>query len=87
MGDFKSERWATSFRNHWATSSEYAVNDKVRLLAKLGAALIAAKAGDADLNGAVTSAVGWEKLAASVAEAERLIRPDKVDLPALAARA
>jgi len=64
-----------------------AVNDKVRLLAKLGAALIAAKEGDADLDAAVASAVGWDKLAASVAEAERLARPDKVDLPALAKRA
>src|SRR4051794_10533251 len=42
---------------------------------------------DADLDGAVVSAVGWEKLAASVAEAERLARPDKVNLPALAVRA
>jgi len=64
-----------------------AANDKVRLFAKLGAALIAAKAGDADLDGAVASAIGWEKLAASVAEAERLARPDKVDLLALATRA
>jgi len=64
-----------------------AVNDKVRLLAKLGAALIRAKADDADLDGAVATAVGWEKLAASVAEAERLARPDKADLSALAARA
>jgi hypothetical protein len=64
-----------------------AVNDKVRLLAKLGTALIKAKAGDADLDGAVATAVGWEKLAASVAEAERLARPDKADLPAPAARA
>ena len=64
-----------------------AVNDKVRLLAKLGTALIKAKAGGADLDGAVATAVGWEKLAASVAEAERLARPDKADLPALAARA
>ena len=66
-----------------------AVNDKVRLFAKLGAALIAAKAneGEAGLDGAVVSAIGWEKLAASVAEAERLTRPDKEDLPALAARA
>lgn len=64
-----------------------AVNDKVRLLAKLGTALIEAKKGGADLDGAVASAVGWDKLAASVAEAERLTRPDKVDLPALAARA
>jgi hypothetical protein len=64
-----------------------AVNDKVRLLAKLGTALIKAKADKADLDGAVATAVGWEKLAASVAEAERLARPDKADLPALAARA
>ena len=64
-----------------------AVNDQVRLLAKLGTALIAAKQGGADLDGAVVSAIGWEKLAAHVAEAERLARPDKVDLPALAARA
>ena len=66
-----------------------AVNDKVRLFAKLGAALIAAKANDGDngLDGAVVSAIGWEKLAESVAEAERLTRPDKVDLPALATRA
>jgi TnpA family transposase len=64
-----------------------AVNDKVRLLAKLGAALIAAKESDANLDGAVAAAVGWEKLAANVAEAERLVRPDKVDLPALATRA
>jgi TnpA family transposase len=64
-----------------------AVNDKVRLLTKLGAALITAKESGADLDAAVVAAVGWEKLAASVAEAERLARPDKVDLPALAARA
>jgi hypothetical protein len=59
-----------------------AVNDKVRLFAKLGAPLIAAKAteGEAGLDGAVVSAIGWEKLAESVAEAERLSRPDKVDL-------
>ena len=64
-----------------------AINDKVRLLVRLGGALIAAKQGDADLDGAVADSVGWERLAASVAEAERLARPDKVDLPALAARA
>ena len=64
-----------------------AINDKVRLLVRLGGALIAAREGDADLDGAVADSVGWERLAASVAEAERLARPDKVDLPALAARA
>jgi len=64
-----------------------AINDKVRLLVRLGGALIAAKQGDADLDGAVADSVGWERLAASVAEAKRLARPDKVNLPALAARA
>jgi len=63
------------------------IDDKVRMLAKLGSALIKAKTDDADLDGAVATAVGWEKLAASVAEAERLARPDRADLPALAARA
>src|SRR4051794_22576872 len=59
----------------------------MRLFAKLGAALVEAKAGGADLDDAVAAAVGWDKLAASVAEAERLARPDKADLSALAARA
>ena len=63
------------------------INDKVRLFAKLGAALIEAKAGGVDLDEAVAAAVGWDKLAARVAEAERLARPDKADLSALAARA
>ena len=47
---------------------------------------IKAKAGGADLDKAAATAVGWEKLAASVAEAERVARPDKADRPALAAR-
>jgi TnpA family transposase len=64
-----------------------AVNDKVRLLARLGAALIEARDGKGDLDAAVALAVGWDRLARSVAEAERLARPDRADLPALAARA
>ena len=64
-----------------------AVNDKVRLLAKLGAALIEAKRSGTDLDGAVAVSVGWDRLAASVAEADKLARPDKTDLPALAVRA
>jgi hypothetical protein len=62
-----------------------AINDKVRLLAKLGAALIEARENGADWQEAVASAIGWDKLAHSVAEANRLARPDKTDLPALAA--
>jgi TnpA family transposase len=64
-----------------------AVNDKVRLLARLGAALIEARDGKGDLEAAVADAVGWDRLARSVAEAECLARPDRADLPALAARA
>ena len=64
-----------------------AINDKVRLLARLGVALIEAKASGIDLQEAVASAIGWDKLARSVEEAKRLTRPDKTDLPALAARA
>ena len=64
-----------------------AVNDQEHLLAKLGTALIAAKQSGAVLDEALMWAVGSEKLAAYVAEAERLARPDKVDLPGLAARA
>jgi TnpA family transposase len=64
-----------------------AINDKVRLLAKLGATLIEARESGADLQEAVASAIGWDKLARSVEEANRLARPDKADLSALAARA
>ena len=64
-----------------------AVNDKVRLLARLGAALIEARGAGTDLEEAVAGAVGWDRLARGVAEAERLARPDRADLPALAARA
>ena len=61
-----------------------AINDKVRLLVKLGGALIEARDNGADSQDAVASAVGRDQLARSVAEAERLVRPDKADLPALA---
>src|SRR5208283_1810122 len=64
-----------------------AINDKVRLLASLGGALIEARNSGADLDKAVAAAIGWDKLARNVEEAERLARPDKADLPALAARA
>jgi len=64
-----------------------AINDKVRLFAKLGAALIEANSDGTDLGAAVASSIGWARLASSVAEAARLSRPDKTDLAALAVRA
>jgi TnpA family transposase len=63
------------------------INDKVRLLATLGAALIEARESGVDLQEAIASAIGWDKLARSVEEEKRLAHPDKADLPALAARA
>jgi hypothetical protein len=80
-----------SIRGRWRENSlicdARAINDKVRLLAKLGAALIEAKEAGADLQEAVASAIGWDALARTVGEAKRFARPDKTDLSALAARA
>jgi hypothetical protein len=53
-----------------------AINDKVRLLARLGDALIAARDENRDPLAAVAGVIGWEDLAASVAEAKRLVRAD-----------
>lgn len=61
-----------------------AINDKVRLLARLGAAFIEARDSKGDLETAIADIVGWDRLARSVAEAERLVRPDRDHLPALA---
>jgi Domain of unknown function (DUF4158) len=58
-----------------------AINDKVRLLAKLGAALIEAKESGADLQETVASAVGWDKLARSVEEAKHLDRTKRISRP------
>jgi hypothetical protein len=55
--------------------------------AVIGSALIEAKENGANLQDAVASVVGREKLARSVEEAKRLARPDKADLPVLAGRA
>jgi TnpA family transposase len=63
------------------------VNEKVRLFTKLGEALLAAKEAKADPLKAVETAVGWDRLARSVEEARRLVRPDKPNLAALATRA
>lgn len=54
-----------------------AVNDKVRLLARLGAALIEAKQSGKDLDGAVAVAVGCDRLAASVAQANKAPNPEQ----------
>ena len=64
-----------------------AINDKLRLLVRLGDALLAAKDSKADPIAAIETAVGWDKLTSSLAEAHRLVRPDKTDLAVLMKRA
>lgn len=63
-----------------------AINDKVRLLARLGDALMLAKDSGADPIAAVAGVIAWENLAVSVAEAKRLVRAEGPDRAAIVAR-
>ena len=56
------------------------VNDKLRLFAKLGDALLGAREAGEDPLAAVEAVIGWDRLARSVKEAHRLVRPDKAGL-------
>jgi TnpA family transposase len=60
-------------------SDARAINEKVRLYAKVGAALIAAHDGKADAFAALTTVIPWERFRASVAEAQALARPAELD--------
>ena len=62
-----------------------AINDKLRLLAKIGDALIAARASGADAFAAVDAVIPWYRLADVVAETKGLTRNDGPDYLALAA--
>lgn len=63
-----------------------AINDKVRMLARLGDTLIAAKVSGSDPIPEIGRVIGWEELATSVAEAKRLVRTDGPDRSAIVAR-
>lgn len=56
-----------------------AINEKVRLYARVGAALIAARDGKQDAYGAIATVIPWERFRATVAEAEALARPEEFD--------
>lgn len=56
-----------------------AINEKVRLYAHVGAALIAARDGKRDAYGAIATVIPWERFRATVAEAEALARPEEFD--------
>ena len=56
-----------------------AINEKVRLYARVGTALIAAHDDEKDAFGAITAVISWERFRATVAEAQALARPDTFD--------
>ena len=56
-----------------------AINEKVRLYARVGAALIAAREAGQDPFEAITAVIPWERFRMSVAEAEVLARPEDFD--------
>jgi hypothetical protein len=56
-----------------------AINDKVRLYARVGAAVIAAHEEKQDAFAAITGVIAWERFRTSVAEAEVLMRPEEFD--------
>ena len=63
-----------------------AINDKVRLLARLGDTVIAAREEGSDPLDAIGAKIGWERLGEAVEEAKRLMRPAELDPLALAVR-
>ena len=56
-----------------------AINEKVRLYARVGAALIAAHDGKQDAFNAIATVIPWERFRTTVAEAAALTRPDEFD--------
>ena len=56
-----------------------AINDKVRLYARVGAALIAGRNDKQDGYDAIIALMPWEKFCTSVAEANALARPEEFD--------
>ncbi|MGP6159109.1 MAG: hypothetical protein ACLPYS_16635 [Vulcanimicrobiaceae bacterium] len=62
-----------------------ALNDKVRLYARVGSALIAAKEAGSDPYRAIEAVLPWDRFAQSVQEAEQLARDEEFDSIALLA--
>ena len=56
-----------------------AINDKVRVFARVGAALVAGREQKQDGYEAIVALMSWEKFCTSVAEAEALARPEEFD--------
>ena len=60
-------------------ASGKAINDKVRLYARIGQALLDAKEAGGDTFAAIEAVMPWEDFAASVTEAQRLAQPEGFD--------
>jgi hypothetical protein len=60
-------------------SDARAINQKVRLYASVGAAVIAAHDQNQDAFAAIAAVIDWERFCTSVAEAEKLARPEEFD--------
>jgi hypothetical protein len=60
-------------------ASGKAINEKVRLYARIGQVLLAAKRDGVDPFAAIEQILPWEDFAQSVSEAERLARPEDFD--------
>lgn len=56
-----------------------AINEKVRLYARVGAALTTARDGKRDAYDAIAKVIPWERFRSTVAEAEALPRPEEFD--------
>lgn len=55
------------------------INGKIRLLARLGTAIIAARDSSADPLSAIEEVIGWDDLGSEIEEARQLVRPDPLD--------
>lgn len=55
------------------------INTKIRLLARLGEAVMTARNEGTDPIAAIESVIGWDALGAEVEEARRLVRPDPLE--------
>lgn len=61
-------------------SDARAINEKVRLYASVGAAVIAAREDRLDPFGAIAAVIPWERFRVTVAQAETLARPQEFDV-------
>lgn len=68
------ERHARAFQ-----ADARAINEKVRLYARVGAALITAQTDKQNAFDAITSVIPWERFCKSVADAQALARPEEFD--------